>query len=423
MSEGTGQQGRQIGLHLWQHGAVFLMACAVIVARRPDAIFHAQFWAEDGHVWFADAYNFGWPALIGTYNGYFHAVPRLGASLALLVPLSLAPLVLNLIAIAIQALPVNLLLIARSSMWGSLGFRASMAVLYLVLPNSAEIRYGITESQWALALCAFLVVVSDAPKRRVGRVFDLALIGLSGLSGPFCIFLLPIALFLAWRRCGRWVQLQAGVLATCSLIQGFGLLVLDGAGRLGRPLGASPALFARILGGQIYLGALIGQNGLSANPDPAAFVILLFAAVAGTTFAAACFIRSGLEMRLFLLFTSALLMASLLSPAMTPLPGVSMWKVLAGVPATRYWFLPTLACAWSVLWAARSRTQTLQAASVVLLCTMCFGVVRDWQHSALEDLHFAEYAKGFCAAPAGTAVIIPVNPDGWTMRLVKHAFR
>ena len=51
---------RRTGLRPWQQGILFLLACAVIVSRRPEAIFHAQFYAEDGHVWFADAYNLGW---------------------------------------------------------------------------------------------------------------------------------------------------------------------------------------------------------------------------------------------------------------------------------------------------------------------------------------------------------------------------
>src|ERR1039457_6643827 len=113
------RSAQQPGIRPWQHGAISLFACAILAARRPDAIFHSQFWAEDGHVWFADAYNLGWwQALFQVHTGYFQTFPRLGASLALLVPLSLAPLLLNLLAIAVRALPVNLLLSARSSAWG-----------------------------------------------------------------------------------------------------------------------------------------------------------------------------------------------------------------------------------------------------------------------------------------------------------------
>src|ERR1039457_6186574 len=102
------RSAQQPGIRPWQHGAISLFACAILAARRPDAIFHSQFYAEDGHVWFADAYNLGWwPALFRTWTGYFLTLPRLAAALALLVPLLRAPLLLNIVAICIQALPAS----------------------------------------------------------------------------------------------------------------------------------------------------------------------------------------------------------------------------------------------------------------------------------------------------------------------------
>src|SRR5580704_15197224 len=87
LTEGRGWRSAAI------HIALFLVACALIVSRRPDAIFHAQFFAEDGHVWFADAYNYGWlHALFRSQDGYYQVLPRLIASLALLVPMTAAPL-------------------------------------------------------------------------------------------------------------------------------------------------------------------------------------------------------------------------------------------------------------------------------------------------------------------------------------------
>jgi hypothetical protein len=38
----------------------------------------------------------------------------------------------------------------------------------------------------------------------------------------------------------------------------------------------------------------------------------------------------------------------------------------------------------------------------------------------MTDLHFADYVRSFEAAPPGTVVVIPINPEGWKMRLVKH---
>jgi hypothetical protein len=412
---------QQLDLRPWQHGAIFLFAIVILVARRPDAILHAQFWAEDGHVWFADAYNMGgWTALTQVHTGYFQTFPRLGALLALLVPLALAPLVLNLLAIAVQALLVNLLLSARSSAWGAARSRALFAGMYLALPNCKELSYGITESQWMLALCVFLLLVASKPRSLGGRILDFLIVLLCGLTGPFCITLFPIALFLALkeRSRGRWAT--AGVLAALCLIQAWALLIMDPAGRSSAVLGASPALCARILAGQVFLGALLGGNGLAANSSPWLLIFLLCVAVGGIVFVAFTFFHFPMPFRLFLILSLVLFALALVSPTGWVPEGVSAWANLATGPGIRYWFFPTLAFAWSLLWGFQSRSGALKTVSVVLLCLMCFGIVRDWRHPAFKDMHFADYAKSFEAAPAGTAATIPENPAGWTVRLVKH---
>src|SRR4051794_30493689 len=78
----------------------FLPAIAIIISRRPDAVLYPQFYGEDGHVWFADAYNLGAiPSLFQTEGGYLQIVSRLSADLSLLFPLTTAPLVLNIVGI------------------------------------------------------------------------------------------------------------------------------------------------------------------------------------------------------------------------------------------------------------------------------------------------------------------------------------
>jgi hypothetical protein len=415
------QHERWTGSRIWHHGVIFLIACAVIVSRRPDAIFGAQFCNEDGRVFFADAYNFGWwAALFRMYEGYLHAFPRLGAALALLVPLSLAPLALNLVAIGIQGLPVNLLLFSRSTEWGSLRFRAFLAATYLALPNTQEMSNGINQSQWHLALCAFLLLTASTPCGLAWRLFDLSILFLCGMTGPFCVFLLPIALFLAWRRHEPWRWTEAGILAAVCLVQTWGLLSGGFSGRPNYPLGASPLLLVRMLAGQVFLAALLGGNGLAAHSNPLLLIVLLCVAIGGIAIVAICFANSTSVMRLFLLFSLMLFAASLISPTAYPPAGVSSWQLLAGAPGIRYWYFPTLAFAWSILWNFRSRTRSLKAISAVLLCLMCFGIVRDWRHPAYEDMHFAEYAKRVEAAPAGAVVTIPENTKGWNLQLVKR---
>ena len=303
----------------WQHYVIFLLGCAVWLTRRPDAVFHPQFWAEDGHVWFANAYNLGWwTTLFRAQDGYFQTLPRLAAALALLVPIALAPLVLNLIAIAIEVLPVSILLSSRSSAWGSLRYRAVMAAIYLALPNTREIGAIVTSSQWILALCALLILVASLPHSVVGRTFDISLLLICGLTGPFCVFLLPVAIFIAWRRRDPLRWSYVGMLATLCLVQAWGLLVIDRSGRAHAPLGPSFQLFARILGGQVFLGTLLGGNGLASFKSPSIFFLLVCSAISGSILVAICFLRSTLEMKLLLLLTAALLAGAFLSPAAYP---------------------------------------------------------------------------------------------------------
>jgi hypothetical protein len=417
-------EGQPAELCGWQQGAIFLFACIVLVTRRPDAIFHAQFYAEDGHVWFADAYNLGWwHTLLRAQDGYLQTLPRLAAALALLAPLSLAPLVLNLAALAVEALPVNLLLSSRTTAWGSLRFRALLAAVYLVLPNGREMLLIVTSSQWILALCVFLVITASARTAGTNRVFDYLVLLLCGLTGPFCFFLVLIALFVAWKRGEAWRWIDAGLLAATSLVQAWALLVMDAGGRSHAPLGASAALFIRMLAGHIYFGALLGGNGLSASTSPDLFAVLVCVAIGGTAVVTFCFIKSAMEMRLFLVLTGLLLTASLVSPAAYPPPGVSRWELLAQVPGIRYWFFPTLAFGWCLLWGIRSRGEILKPVSTILLGLMCVGVVRDWRDAKLRDLHFTEFAQRFESAPVGTTMVTPENPDGWNIQLIKRRSR
>jgi len=412
---------KRSGLRPWQHIAVFLCACAILIARRPDGLFHAQFFAEDGKVWFADAYNMGWWSALGRpWAGYFQTLPRLGAALALLVPLSRAPLLLNVLSLVIQALPVSLLLALRSSAWGSLRVRTLLAATYLLLPNCSEVSYGISPLQWQLALNAFLLMVALTPKSIAGRYLDISITTLCGLTGPFCIFLLPIAIFLAWIRRDRWRWVSVGIFAACCLVQAWGLLVVNRAVRPDYVLGASVSSLARILAGQVYLGTLIGSNALAYHPGTRLSIFLFAVAICGTTIVIVSFIQSCLEMRLFLLFSFVLLAASLVSPIVHARPGVPVWELLASAGGIHYWFLPTLAFAWCVVYWFNSRVLILKIVAGYLLFFLSIGIVRDFRQPAFHDLHFSDYAARFEAAPPGSAVTIPENPDGWSMILVKH---
>ncbi|MFL6415291.1 MAG: hypothetical protein ACJ74Y_06430, partial [Bryobacteraceae bacterium] len=393
------------------------LACAIAVSsRRPDALFNAQFWGEDGADWFAQAYNLGWLHALGRAGaGYLLAVPRLVASAALLVPLRLAPLLMNCVAITLQVLPVNVLLSSRCSKWGSLPIRMLYSAVYLAIPNSWEIHANITNAHSHLALVAILLATSVPAKNLKWKAFDITILLLGGLTGPWCIVLLPLVLVFWWRRRYPWSLVVAAIVGLCAAIQSFVLLTHTGPGA--RPvgqLGASPMLLLRLLGGHVFAGALVGHNLAVAHGRGT--IIGVFVLLGGGILLYTV-LKSRLEFKLFLAFCSTLLVASLSRPIMVEAP-LLQWPALLNARGNRYWFFPMLAFLWSLVWcASEDQRRLVQASCAAILLTMTIGVVRDWRYAPYEDKHFQRYAEQFQAAPPGTSIVIPINPDGWSVRL------
>jgi hypothetical protein len=394
----------------------FLVALAVI-SRRPDALSNPQFFAEDGNIWFADAYNYGWlRALAMTHTGYFQTLPRLGAALALAVPLRYAPLVMNLIGLVLQIAPAVFLLSRRASNWAPLRIRTLMAAAYVALPNTSELNVSITEAQWHLGLLACLVVLSRSPKSRIGIAFDVTVLALCGLTGPFCIVLCPAAFTVWWIERTRWRVAVAALLWSTACLQGISLLSSAAQTRAPMPLGASFNLLCRILVSQIFLAPLLGMNGALRRGD---FYIYSFAAV-GIGFLLYCCIRAGLQWKLFI-FVSALIFAgSMITPQASY--DQPQWVALAGAWGTRYWFFPILAFVWCLLWQAGvGRNRAIKVFALFCLLIMCTRVPTNWQLKPYADLHFAsEIRNKFDPATAGTVVSLPIPPgNGWVVRLKK----
>src|SRR5438874_1588055 len=113
--QATAKGLRRRGIDSARQILLFFAALAVTLSRRPDALFKPQFFAEDGAVWFTDAYNLGVRSLAIPQASYLHTLTRLIALSATLVPFSAAPLIMNLCAIVVQVLPVNVFLSKRFS--------------------------------------------------------------------------------------------------------------------------------------------------------------------------------------------------------------------------------------------------------------------------------------------------------------------
>ena len=259
--------------------AVFALVLLALFTRRPALFLHAQFYAEDGRAWFAQAYNSGWRhSLTLPEGGYLNTLQRLVAGFALLVPFRWAPLLMAVAGLLIQALPVPVLLSARCRSWGTLPLRCVFAAIYVVLPNSLEVHVLLTNAQWHLALLLALIAFAEPPAGWWGRLFDVCLFAIGSVSGPFCIVLLPLMLIYGWMRKDSWSIVLAGLAAPGALLQ-LGLIATHA--RSTTALGATPLLFLRLLGGHVFTASMLGSSGLASWHGMVPLAVALLADVFG----------------------------------------------------------------------------------------------------------------------------------------------
>lgn len=402
-----------------------IVTVALIVSRRPETITSPQFWAEDGTMWYAEAYNhgplapFGWPKA-----GYLQTFSRLAAALSLLVDLAYAPLVFRLAAILIQAIVPLFLISSRfepvvPGRW----VRVLLAFLVIAVPNAFEVHANVTNTYWQLALLAFLILVASPARSRGWRAFDVAFLVLAGLSGPQCLLLVPIAVACWLRERSAWSAVLLGVLLVPVTLQTASLLT-TGETRVQIPLGASPIRLLEILGCQIFVGGAVGMDNylqiFSARWRGHGWLPIVIGG-AGTLLLARVFLRTpSFALRALLGFAIFILAAALGSPMVAAAP---RWKALTwpGV-GTRYYFIPILAYIAALLWAlAADRSRLVRSlAAVALAILFLVGIPGDWRLPPLDDFHFQTEVQRFAAARPGAVVEIDIPPRGWKMTLIKR---
>jgi len=401
---------------------VFLFFAAVVVSRRPDVLFNAQFWAEDGKMWYADAYNLGVvQPFLHPAAGYFDTFPRLAALVGLILPIGMVPLMFSCIAIVFQVLPAQFLLSSRCREWGSINGRALFAFLYLALPNSQEMQANITNTQWRLALLALMIFFAKPGLSALWNAFDLLILAFSALSGPFIIFIAPIAAILYWREPRNRQRMTLFLISGFgALIQGLAVLLAGGEERVVDAVrGASPELLIQILAKQVFLAVLVGRRtlaGYSFESGPG-WIVAVIAVCVGIAIECYVLLKAPPVWKAFILFSFCILGVSLAFP-MTKSP---QWPTLLESGGVRYWFFLMLAYMASVVWMLQGRNPAIiRALATALLLLMVCGIVQDWGHPRPVDFHFSDYVRKFSELPPGSTLFIPINPAGWTMQLMKH---
>jgi len=415
----------------WFYFAFLVILAALLVARRPGLFVDLNFWAEDGMVWFADAYNLGaLKTIFIPYGGYFQTICRLTGSLAQLLPLYAGPTFMAITALVINILPAWFLSTKRlQNFFPKIWPRLLLALIIIVLPNSSEYHANISNSPWLLAILALMIFFAAKPKTLAWKIFDYTILALAGLSLPFSVFIAPLALWYAWRKKAEIVyQYRTLVIFLTAGVQILGMFVLSHMSRLLDIPQPSLKIFLGILGKQVFWGGLIGQTGVAWLSFKFTYSFFFFLAFGIIYLLLTAYIlwRGPDALKVAVIYSLIILISCLMSP--TPHFTSSIrpsWAIIYLTYASRYFVTSIVIFLVSLFWlASKTQPKVLRIIAVSLLATLIIGIPADFNRAKFVPLTVLNYDQSLyklAELPKGNSLKIPINGHayGWYMILRK----
>lgn len=205
--------------------SIIVVFAAVVLMRLPDIVWDGgRFWAEEGVVYFKNAWDEPWFIswfAVAADAGYVNLAAGIATWLGLhLGGLLRAPEITVTIALTIQCLPVYLILSHDFPWRRSMVATLAAVILCAVPPVTGEVWLNTITSQFHLALCSALIFAAPA-QRGVKTYIDCLILVFAVLSGPATCFLMPLFVLDAVR------DRQAGsVVRSVILMLGFAVQIM-----------------------------------------------------------------------------------------------------------------------------------------------------------------------------------------------------
>jgi len=387
------------------------LLAALLLLRQPGSLLHPQFWAEDGTLFFQEAFNNGfWSTILQPASGYLHSFPRLVAGFSQLFPMEQAPLVFNLAAFVVQLIPALYLLsprMARSI--PSFSARAVAALLYIALPASYETHVNLTNSHWHLALMALCILVARQTEDPRVQTLEVSMTVLFSLTGPFSILFLPLVAprLLDIVKGARSIrsQLVSVAIAAGALIQ-LGFAATNA--RISTTVAQSGPLSLQelmtVVSMHTFFNAIFGINGFTRfyrTLPPSAYGLGLVA-LALFLFVA---VRDRVKPLLILFYLAAL---SIALSFLFPLNDLRLW--LHPLAGPRYFLFACIFIHFTILHLSFAARSFRPFGYVFLAAAVGVGILADFFHPEQPDVRWADHTRVFRSLPAGSNFFVPVVP-------------
>ena len=393
------------------------ISLVVMIARRPDILSNAMFWAEDGAVYFADAFNRGaLSSLFLPYAGTLDLFPRAVYGFATLLPLRFVPLFGVWAALLVRAAIPAFLFSSRFS-WIDWRAKVAVAAYFLLMPNLAEVHANLANTHWYLGLYLMAVVLADAPRTPGWRFHDWTALVLAGATGPMILFVLPALLFRAAAQRGtaniRWGFL--GVAAALGAVQLIVLVVTAIGASADATTDTGIFSIPVMLVSRVILGFITPTRWIGALST---LVIAVPALFLGVAVMIAVFVRGDWRARAVSITPLLVVAAAIYTPVFGL--GEGQWAPLFGVAHEGYFVVTGIAWAVTLVYFSTIYLPRLSNEGLaVLILVAGLLILFDFPLPPVAGPAFGPEAARVAATAAGETVTVPISPPGWEMVLRK----
>lgn len=203
----------------------FSLILILIISREPNLILHPRFWAEEGSLYFFNAYKNGF--LSGLFfvpaqtAGYFSFWANISAAVASLVPIKYAPSVTTLFSLSYLLLIFSIIIWGKSYLWNKTDKKILAVLLLLFAPTAIEeIWLNSINLQVYAGICSLCILFEDTSKAGKFRLFLYRILILANtLTGLYTSALLGGFLIKwIWQRRNETI-IQSSIIFVASIIQ------------------------------------------------------------------------------------------------------------------------------------------------------------------------------------------------------------
>ncbi len=410
---------------------LFLCIFLILFLREPKCLTQPGLFAEDATDFFHEELVTGPAAVFTTLAQYLHLVPRLLALGSSALPIASIPFAYAFEALAVaSACCWAFCLNAFRPLLRSDALRFTLCLIAATALPSQEIVGTLANLQWYLTMLAIpLSLLAAEPARIAWRILLFVLALSIALSGPLTLVLLPVIAFYGLRR-HRLTFFQMGL--TIGTIIQWTVLAFHWKTQPGGPLdfaAFSKDVFAILVAftNQIAMFSMFGRPAIKAvyghgynGASLLLYSVLLFLLFEIAARSRRAF-REKLSVMLFIIVSALILAVGRgMQPVYTTMSSSQPWG------AHRYF----LAACWCFAFIALLSVENFKplwpaykqcALAAALFALGAWGNFRLAPHPASNWKTYAADIQDWTAARKTgrehDAVIVPVNPPGWTIQL------